>query len=86
MKLEDNSTKLEEVEMTAALVNHVLAISFADKSDIQAAINRNIAGFITITKVDVEKQLVTVLSPQPKNALTKKSVLLLSNIKYLDCE
>ena len=86
MKLEDSSTKLEEVEINAALVNHVLAISWADKSDIHAAVTRNIAGFITLTKIDMEKQLVTVLSPQQKSMLTKKPIFLLSNIKYLDCE
>lgn len=85
MKPEDNSTKLTSVQ-PSSLLNNILAISCATtEDDIQKAITTNIYGFIAVTKVDTERQMVTVLSPQPR-PLPKNSILLLSDVQFVDLE
>lgn len=54
--------------------------------DHQAVITTNVAGFVTITNVDVDRQIITVLSPQPKHELPKQVVFLLSEVEFVDLE
>jgi len=85
-KSEDNSTKLLSVSPSVDLRNHILAISCATTVDeLSKATTSNIYGFVAITNVDTERQVVTVLSPQPR-PLPKNSILLLSEVEFVDLE
>ncbi|KAF7990682.1 hypothetical protein HCN44_000487 [Aphidius gifuensis] len=81
MKAEDNLTKLVAVTPGPNLLHHLLSVSFADSPE-DDVVQTNVAGFVCVTKVDVDKQTITVLSPQPK--LLPNSVLLLSDIQFMD--
>ncbi|CAF0776828.1 unnamed protein product [Brachionus calyciflorus] len=85
MKSEDNSTKIFAQPPTSQLINHLLAVSYADDvdgDDKSSIIETNIAGFLVVTKVDQEKGTFTVLSPQPKPL--PSNVLLVSEIQFVD--
>ena len=43
----------------------------------------NVAGFIVVTEVNMKESKISVLSPQDK-PLPKDTLLLLSDIKYID--
>lgn len=81
MKAEDNLTKLVAVTPGPNLLHHLLSVSFADSPD-DDVVQTNIAGFVCVTKVDVDKQTITLLSPQP--GPLPNSVLLLSDIQFMD--
>lgn len=86
MRAEDNSTKLLPVQPNTELLNHILAISCATTLDeLSKATTSNIYGFAAITNVDTERQVVTILSPQPR-PLPKNCILLLSEIQFVDLE
>lgn len=85
MTAQDNSTKLLPVLPTADLVNHLLAISQATTDDVSKATTTNIHGFVAVTNVNPERQVVTVLSPQPR-PLPKNCILLISDIQFVDLE
>ncbi len=83
MKAEDTRTKLVSVTPTAsALVHHLLAISFASNPATEEVVKKNIAGYVCVTDVDVEKGKMTVLSPSP--GPLPKLLLLLSDIQFMD--
>ncbi|EEC10333.1 cleavage/polyadenylation factor Ia subunit Clp1p, putative, partial [Ixodes scapularis] len=63
------------------LLHHILSVSFAASSD-EDILQTNVAGFICVTEVDVERQTLTVLSPQPRPL--PKAVLLLSEVQFMD--
>ncbi|XP_046387891.1 protein CLP1 homolog [Ischnura elegans] len=81
MKAEDNMTKLVSVTPGTNLLHHLLAVSFAASLD-EDVIQSNVAGFVCVTNVDMERQLMTVLSPQPRPL--PKTLLLLSDIQFMD--
>uniref|UniRef100_V5GVE7 Protein CLP1 homolog n=1 Tax=Ixodes ricinus TaxID=34613 RepID=V5GVE7_IXORI len=81
MKAEDNFTKLVPVPIGPNLLHHILSVSFAASSD-EDILQTNVAGFICVTEVDVERQTLTVLSPQPRPL--PKAVLLLSEVQFMD--
>lgn len=81
MKAEDNYTKLVPVPTGPNLLHHILSVSFAASSD-EDILQTNVAGFICVTEVDVERQMLTVLSPQPRPL--PKAVLLLSEVQFMD--
>ncbi|KAJ6225492.1 hypothetical protein RDWZM_004037 [Blomia tropicalis] len=88
MRAEDNSTKLLPISPSIELRNHLLAISCATNNtteELSKAIVSNVFGFVAVTNVDMERQVVTVLSPQPR-PLPKNSVLLFSDIQFVDLE
>ncbi|KAH8300698.1 hypothetical protein KR018_007485 [Drosophila ironensis] len=82
MKAEDNKTKVVAVTPTAALVHHVLALSFAESVE-DDVIGSNIAGFCCVTEVDMERQAVMLLSPQPR-PLPPNALLLWSELQFMD--
>ena len=45
-----------------SLTDHLLAVSFAQ--DPQDLVQSSVAGFVCVTKVDMDTQKLTVLSPQ----------------------
>ncbi|XP_075212091.1 protein CLP1 homolog isoform X2 [Lycorma delicatula] len=81
MKAEDNMTKLVAVTPGPNLLHHLLAVSFAASVE-DDVIQTNIAGFICVTNVDVERQMLTVLSPQPRPL--PDTLLILSDIQFMD--
>jgi len=81
MKAEDNHTKLVPVAVNVNLLNHVLAVSFAMSPD-EDVLRKNVAGFICITAVDPDRQVVTVLSPQQQPL--PPTLLILSDVQFMD--
>ncbi|XP_017877260.1 protein CLP1 homolog isoform X1 [Ceratina calcarata] len=81
MKAEDNLTKLVAVTPGPNLLHHLLSVSFADSPE-DDVVQTNVAGFVCVTNVDVERQTFTVLSPQPRPL--PNTVLLLSDIQFMD--
>ena len=86
MSSEDNLTKVFQISPTANLLNHILSVSHAD--ELQDEYNKdyiaetNIAGYLVVTKVDMDKGVVTVLSPQPRPL--PKTIILASDVQFCD--
>ncbi|XP_043471503.1 protein CLP1 homolog [Leptopilina heterotoma] len=80
MTADENMTKLVAVSPGPNLLHHLLSISFANSNE-DDVIQTNVAGFVCVTNVDVERQTLTVLSPQPK---LPQTVLLVSDIQFMD--
>ena len=61
--------QLAATPLTAAqypsLVHSVLAVVLTDSSKCDDLLQANIAGFVFVTAVDVERQKITLLSPSP---------------------
>jgi len=81
MKAEDTHTKLVPVTPGLALLHHILSVSFAASPE-DDILQTNIAGFICVTAVDMERQVMTVLSPQPRPL--PRSILILSEVQFMD--
>uniref|UniRef100_A0A182M913 Protein CLP1 homolog n=1 Tax=Anopheles culicifacies TaxID=139723 RepID=A0A182M913_9DIPT len=81
MKAEDNYTKLVAVMPGPQLLHHILAVSFAESTE-ENVIQTNVAGFICVTNVNMEKQILTVLSPQPRPL--PQTILLVSDLQFMD--
>jgi len=83
MEAESNQMKLVRVNLTAKdLLHHVVAVSFANKTD--DLIITNVAGFIVVTQVIVETQKLIILSPQPKPL--PNAILVLSELQFVDTD
>ena len=81
-KADDSQTKAVAVSLTPKeLVHHLLAVSHAKDKD--KLLDTNVAGFIVVTEVNMKESKISVLSPQDK-PLPKDTLLLLSDIKYID--
>lgn len=81
MKAEDNMTKLVQVVPGMNLLHHVLAVSFAESVE-EDVITSNVAGFICVTNVDVDRQTCTVLSPEQRPL--PNTLLLMSELQFMD--
>ncbi|CAG0916574.1 unnamed protein product [Notodromas monacha] len=81
MTNEDAEMKLVQVAPSKELLNHMLSLSHATVDD-EKTISTNIRGFIYVTNVDVERQTVTILSPQPRPL--PDGVLLWSDVRFID--
>ncbi|XP_037825754.1 protein CLP1 homolog [Lucilia sericata] len=81
MKAEDNKTKLVAVTPSHSLLHHILAVSFVESTE-EDVIGTNVAGFVCVTGVDMERQAITVLSPQPRPL--PNTLLLLSDLQFMD--
>ncbi|KFD64319.1 hypothetical protein M514_09924 [Trichuris suis] len=81
MKAEDTSTKIVSVTPGPQLLHHMLAVTHCESAD-DDILGTNVAGFICVCKVSMEKQTMTVLSPQPR-PLPRK-VLLWTDITFMD--
>lgn len=79
MRAEDNKTKVLSVQPSMSLLHHLLAVTYADSIE-DDVINSNVAGFVCVTKVDIDKQTITVLSPQT----LPTTVCLLSDVQFMD--
>lgn len=78
----DSRTKLVPVEPSANLVHHVCSVSTAETTD-DPIVQMNVAGFIVITSVDMERQSFTVLSPSPR-PLPRNILLVMEDIQFMD--
>ncbi|XP_055535949.1 protein CLP1 homolog [Wyeomyia smithii] len=81
MKKEDNYTKLVPVQPGPQLLHHILAVSFAESTE-ENVIQTNVAGFICVTNVNMEKEVLTILSPQPRPL--PQTILLVSELQFMD--
>ncbi|VDN08030.1 unnamed protein product [Thelazia callipaeda] len=81
MKIEDHRTKVVSVEPCVDLIHHLLSLSMCTVVD-QSVLTTNIMGFILVTNVDMEKRMLTVLSPQAHPLPSK--VLILSEVTFID--
>lgn len=81
MKPEDSRTKIVPVPLGAQLMNHLLAVSLCESTN-ENLLETNVAGFVCVTDVSVERQILTLLSPQPY-PLPRK-FLLFSEVTFMD--
>ncbi|XP_066262682.1 protein CLP1 homolog [Euwallacea similis] len=81
MKPEDYLTKLVLLTPNAGILHHILAVSFAEKED-EDMILSHVSGFVCVSNVDVERQIITLLSPQPKPL--PNNILVLSDVQFMD--
>ncbi|XP_048486316.1 protein CLP1 homolog [Plutella xylostella] len=81
MRASDALTRLVAVSPSPALAHRLLAVSFAAGPE-DHVLHSNLAGFLCVTAVDMERQTMTVLSPQPRPL--PNTVLLLSEMQYMD--
>ncbi|XP_035216221.1 protein CLP1 homolog [Stegodyphus dumicola] len=70
---------VESVLINTELLNHILALSYVDSIDEDVMLT-SVLGFICIKDIDMERKIITVLSPQPsplpKRILIKGDILL----------
>lgn len=86
MKSSDNSTKLMPITPSSSIDHHIFSIlSLQDNQELDSLITTNILGFVAVSNVNMERQIVTLLSPQPK-PLPKNSVFILSEVQFVDLE
>lgn len=81
MKVMDTMTKLWPIQPGPSLVHHILSLSHAETAE-QDVLKKNVHGFVCVTNVDVERQTVTVLSPQPRPL--PNVVMLFSELQFID--
>ncbi|XP_041087874.1 polyribonucleotide 5'-hydroxyl-kinase Clp1 [Polyodon spathula] len=78
MSQEDNQLKLVPVTPGRDLVHHLLSVSTAEGGAGDSVIESSVAGFIVVTAVDPERQVLTVLSPAPRPL--PKNILLIMDV------
>ncbi|XP_028139931.1 protein CLP1 homolog isoform X1 [Diabrotica virgifera virgifera] len=81
MKAEDHMTKLVLLTPNAGILHHLLAVSFSENGE-EDIITSHVAGFVCVTNVDADRQVITVLSPQPKPL--PSNILVLCEIQFMD--
>ncbi|CAG9565692.1 unnamed protein product [Danaus chrysippus] len=81
MRSSDALTRLVPAWPSPSLAHRVLAVSFAPSPD-DHVLATNLAGFVCVTAVDMDRQTMTILSPQPRPL--PDTVLLLSDLQYMD--
>lgn len=81
MKATDSMTKLWPLQPGPSLMHHILALSYAETAE-QDVLKKNVQGFVCVTNVDVDRQTVTVLSPQPRPL--PNVVMLFSELQFID--
>jgi len=81
MKVEDTSTKVVQIQATGQFLYHLLAVSLCESAD-EDIVKTNVAGFVCVIEVNMEKQTLTILCPQPY-PLPRK-ILLWSDVTFED--
>ncbi|EJW80473.1 hypothetical protein WUBG_08617 [Wuchereria bancrofti] len=81
MKVDDHRTKVVPIEPSEDLIHHLVSLSMCTTID-QSVLTTNVMGFIVITAVDMEREKLTVLSPQPYPLPSK--ILILSEVTFID--
>ncbi|KAF5280435.1 hypothetical protein FQR65_LT03244 [Abscondita terminalis] len=80
MKAEDHLTKVVSLAPNPGLLHHLLAVTYATKEE--EIILSHVAGFVCVTNIDVERQTLTLLSPQPKPL--PNNLLVFSELQFMD--
>lgn len=83
MKADDNQTKLVQVNPGHVLLHHILSLTFCPQVEKNRAVEMPIQGIIVVTAVDTDRQMITILSPQPK-PLPTDSIFLVSDVQFMD--
>ena len=65
-----------------SLLNSVLAVALTDSNKCDDLLQANIAGFVFVTAVDMERQKITLLSPSPISLPSSR--LLTGAVKWHD--
>ncbi|KAK9885900.1 hypothetical protein WA026_013774 [Henosepilachna vigintioctopunctata] len=81
MKPKDHMTKLVLLSPNLGLLHHILAVSFCESGE-DDIIKTHVAGFVCVTNVDIDRQLITLLSPQPKPL--PNNILIMSDLQFMD--
>ncbi|XP_060525538.1 protein CLP1 homolog isoform X2 [Cylas formicarius] len=81
MKAEDHLTKVVPITPNPGILHHILGVSFAEKEEDDIILS-HVAGFVCVSNVDLERQTITLLSPQPKPL--PNNILVLSEIQFMD--
>ncbi|KAJ8935027.1 hypothetical protein NQ314_013052 [Rhamnusium bicolor] len=81
MKADDHLTKLVMLTPNAGILHHILAVSFSEKDDDDIMLS-HVVGFVCVTNIDSERQIITLLSPQPKPL--PNTILILSELQFMD--
>lgn len=82
LKKADHMTQLVEVQPSMSIANHVL--SLVHSGELDEAIRSNVKGFLCVTDVDADRQMITVISPQPRDRLPERPIFFLSKVQFLD--
>ncbi|KAF5291354.1 hypothetical protein FQA39_LY03505 [Lamprigera yunnana] len=80
MKAEDHLTKVVNLAPNPGILHHLMAVSYATKEE--EIILSHVAGFVCVTNIDMERQTLTFLSPQPKPL--PNNLLVLSDLQFMD--
>lgn len=80
MKAEDHSLKLVPIQPGSQIVNKLFSLSMANS--LEDVVDTNVAGFVIVTNVDLDRGMITVLSPCPRPL--PKSILLQTDVHVLD--
>ncbi|KAL4108168.1 hypothetical protein QTP88_018410 [Uroleucon formosanum] len=81
MQKTDLETKLEPVTPGPNMMHHVLALSFSTMVE-EDVVRTSVAGFVCVTNVDTSRQMLTLLSPQPKPL--PETIYLMSDVQFMD--
>ncbi|XP_064647786.1 polyribonucleotide 5'-hydroxyl-kinase Clp1-like [Lineus longissimus] len=81
MKADDNKTKLVPLQPGMNLLNHILSVSMAVTKD-EDIVQTNVAGFIVVTEVNMDRQTMSVLSPSPRPL--PRNILVLMDVQFMD--
>jgi len=82
MRKDDHHTQVVKIEPSMSILNHIL--SLASTNEPSEIIRSCVRGFVCVTNVDTDRQMITVISPQPRDKLPSNPVFILSKIQYLD--
>ncbi|XP_046846682.1 protein CLP1 homolog [Xenia sp. Carnegie-2017] len=81
MQKDDIETKLVPMQPGKDLLHCVMGLSMATDLD-EDLLRTNLAGYIVITDIDMERQQFKILSPAPRPL--PRNFLLLSDVKFMD--
>merc|ERR1711879_288169 len=87
---EEFETKVIKRDIDESLINHVCSISYCNEDlsnqfevDSEEFVETNSAGYVVIQSVDMERQFLTLLSPNP-GSLPSRNLLLMEDVVYVD--
>ncbi|XP_060845542.1 protein CLP1 homolog [Rhopalosiphum padi] len=80
MQKTDLETKLEPVTPGPNMMHHILALSFS--TTVEDVVRTSATDFVCVTNVDTSRQMLTLLSPQPKPL--PETIYLMSDVQFMD--
>lgn len=85
MKANDTQTKIVPVTAGHSLLHHLLSLTYCTPAFKSQAVEKNIQGVVCVSAVDTEREMLTILSPQPK-PLPTDCIFLLSEVQFMDSQ